>query len=56
MSGGLRGGGGGGGEWKVVSGSTEFCTPSSCPEVVVLCIVGFQGTLLQSSPIFSLNC
>ena len=32
MSGGLSGGGG-----KVVSGSTEFCTSSSCPEAVVPC-------------------
>ena len=36
MSGGWDGGGGGGGG-KVVSGSTEFCTSSSCPEAVVPC-------------------
>ena len=33
MSGGSRGGGGG----KVVSGSIEFCTSSSCTQAVVTC-------------------
>ena len=51
----VRGEGGEGGG-MVVSGGTEFCTSSSCPEAVSLASVGFHGTFLQSSSFFSLNC
>ena len=47
VSGGWGGGGGGGG--KIVSGSTEFCTFSSCPEAAA---VDFMEHFLSLSIFF----
>ena len=45
-----------GGRGKVVSGSTEFCTSAAARRQQSLAAIGFHGTALQSSSVFSLNC